>query len=793
MDYFLKPLFILIIPAFISCTPGETDPGKTIEGLREDVVILRDRWGVNHIYASNEQDLFFAQGYAAAKDRLFQFEVWRRQATGTVSEILGERELKRDIGTRLFQFRGNMDTELNYYHPRGREIIESFVDGVNAFIMETESDPALLPIEFEILNIRPGYWTPRDVISRHQGLLGNIGNELDYGRSVALLGAERVKELANFQPWEPDIELDPEIPKELLMEDILELYYAYRRPLIFQPEDVIEKYRAKEMSFANHYNELVDFSDPGSPIGSNNWIISPEKSASGHTMMANDPHRTQAVPSLRYMVHLNAPGWNVAGGGEPEIPGVSIGHNEYGAWGLTVFRTDGEDLLYYKVNPDDPNQYWHSDNWLDMEIVSDTIPVRGREPEIVENRYTLHGPVVYQQGEHAFAVRCAWMEPGGSPYLASLRMDQATTWEEFREACNYSHIPGENMIWAGTDGTIGWQSVGIAPIRENFSGLVPVPGDGRYEWQGYLPIIEKPYLVNPGKGYFATANENVVPEDYPNNGAVGFEWSDKFRGERIAMVLDENDQVTMEDMMTLQTDYYSIPASRLVPLLEDVSSEGKVQTMIDSLMQWNYRMEKNSIAASIYVTWERRLRANLTMRNIPEEARPYLSVSMTRVVEWITENNEKFTGDREALLLSAMEEVLPELEDKLGTDMKGWQYGQEKFRHALIRHPLRQAVNEEWRSKLNVGPIPRAGYSYTVGAGGGVNNQTSGASFRFIVDTGDWDATMAMNNPGQSGDPSSSFYDNLFESWANDEFFPFYFSRQKIEENAAEKVVLRGN
>jgi penicillin amidase len=179
--------------------------------------------------------------------------------------------------------------------------------------------------------------------------------------------------------------------------------------------------------------------------------------------MANDPHRAQAVPSLRYMAHLVAPGWNVIGGGEPEIPGISIGHNEYGAWGLTVYRTDAEDLYVYQTNPKNPNEYLYQGKWEKMEVINEKIPVKGRRDEKVVLKYTRHGPVVFEnQSENvAYAVRCGWLEIGGSPYLASLRMNQARNFKEFREACNYSHIPGENMVWADKDGNIGWQSVGI--------------------------------------------------------------------------------------------------------------------------------------------------------------------------------------------------------------------------------------------------------------------------------------------------------------------------------------------
>ncbi|MYI07639.1 MAG: penicillin acylase family protein, partial [Gemmatimonadetes bacterium] len=477
---------LLASAALLAAPSRPTATTLTVPGLQAPVEIVRDRWGINHIYAETEYDLFFAQGYAAARDRLFQFEVWRAQATGTVAEMLGPDELERDIGFRLFKYRGDMTVEMNHYHDRGSLIIPAYVDGVNAYIAETETNPELLPIEFNLLGVRPKRWTPEVVISRHQGLLGNIGAELRYGRAVAAVGADAVKRVANFHPGDPDIELDPAIDGALLSQDILGLYNAFRGSVRFRREHLVPEHRGDEEAFARLESAMrepdpLDWPDQES-LGSNNWVVSGRLSESGYPLMANDPHRAQSAPSLRYWVHLVGPGWNVIGGGEPEIPGVSIGHNGYGAWGLTVFRTDGEDLYVYETDPDNPNRYRYRDGWEEMTVITEEIPVKGQAPHTAEFKYTRHGPVVFADTRNnvAYAVRAAWLEPGGAPYLASLRMDQAKTWEEFVEACNYSNIPGENMIWADREGNIGWQAVGIAPIRRNWSGLVPVPGDGRY-------------------------------------------------------------------------------------------------------------------------------------------------------------------------------------------------------------------------------------------------------------------------------------------------------------------------
>ena len=810
MVRFVASLFVLLFSGLfvipdIQAQKGE-DTTVQIEGLKEPVEIIKDEWGVSHIYAQNEEDLFFAQGYNAARDRLFQFEVWRRQANGTVAEITGRRDLERDIGTRLFMFRGDIQREMNHYHPRGETIITSYVRGVNAYIEGTRKNPELLPLQFELLGIKPGLWTPETVISRHQGLLGNIGRELNYGRLVDLLGPEKVKELSNFHRWgEPDIVLDEKIDGSLLHKDILGIYNAFRRPVRFRPDDIAMEGVKGDRATYGKYAKLLNKADVRArtheqeDIGSNNWVVRGEHTQSEYPMMANDPHRTQAVPSLRYIVHLVAPGWNVTGGGEPEIPGVSIGHNEYGAWGLTVFSTDSEDLYVYETNPSNPLQYRYKGRWEEMRVITERFNIKGEDPVEADLKYTRHGPVVYEDTEHnvAYAVRAGWMEIGGSPYLASLRMDQARNWEEFREACSYSHIPGENMVWADREGNIGWQSVGIAPIRRNWSGLVPVPGDGSYEWDGYLPIKAKPHVYNPEEGYFATANNNLTRRDYPyREVAIGWNWADPFRWARITEVLGSGRKFNMVDMMELQTDYLSIPARTLIPLLKDLQvDDAKVERVRRRLLNWDFVLDKHSVEAGIYVAWERQIEEKMEELFIPEEADHLMrSLSMKKIIDWLVAPPGVFGPDpmqgRDRLLAEALEEAVRELEERLGNDMKGWQYGQEAYKHITLRSPLSGAVDARMRRKLEVGPLPRGGNSYTVGNTGGNDNQSSGASFRIIVDLEDWDNGVAMNSPGQSGDPDSKYYDNLFELWANDKFFPLFYSRDRIESAADYTLML---
>ena len=797
---------LVSILTLIACnvTLAQTTSRISLEGLEQSVEILKDRWGISHIYAQTEHDLFFAQGYSAARDRLFQFEIWRAQATGTAAEILGPRAIDRDHGTRLFKFRGDMTQEMNHYHPNGVEIITAFVAGVNAYIKEALTAPDDLPLPFRLLGIEPKLWTPEVVISRHQGLLGNIGLELNTGRAVCTIGEEKVRELRYFHPHDPILTLDPLVNCDsLVSNDVLHLYTSYRRPIRFEPNDIVlAEFRNSEIAFesiASVMNEEEKELQKRSidDIGSNNWVVSGELTQDGWPMMINDPHRSQAIPSLRYWSHLVGPGWNVIGGGEPEIPGISIGHNEFGAWGLTVFNTDGEDLYVYETNPLNSNQYRYNGYWEEMRVISETINVKGSEPVELELKYTRHGPVSFEDAENnlAYAVRPAWMEIGGAPYLASLRMDQAQTWEEFREASNYSNIPGENMIWADREGNIGWQAVGIAPIRRNFSGMVPVPGDGRYEWDGYLPIKAKPNEYNPARGFIETSNSNYTPPNYPYLDAIGFTWTDPFRWARGSEVLGSGRKFNMTDMIELQHDYLSIPARTLMPFFKSLEAQDpQVEQARQMLLNWDFVLNKDSIEAGIYVAFERQLLDNIEALKVPEIAQSYLSVGMKTTIDMLLAPDGDFGVDpiqgRDEFLINTLSQGIATLREKLGPNIENWVYGQEDYKHALIRHPLSPALNEELQQRLNVGPLPRGGNGFTLGNTGSGDNQTSGASFRIFIDTRDWDNTLGMNTPGQVGDPDSPLYENLFELWANDKVFPAFYSRNKIESVLYEKLEL---
>jgi penicillin amidase len=348
------------------------------------------------------------------------------------------------------------------------------------------------------------------------------------------------------------------------------------------------------------------------------------------------------------------------------------------------------------------------------------------------------------------------------------------------------------MIYADKNGHIGWQAVGLSPIRKNWTGLVPVAGDGRYEWGGYLPIQQLPHKIDPMEGYVVTANNNLTPVDFPNRNAVGWTWANPVRAHRIEEVLTAGKRMSVQDFATLQSDYLSGTARTLVPLLlkvldENLTKQNSEMAKAKGLLQeWDKQLKPNSVAAAIYVEWETALRKAVYQRTVPENIQSLFKTLPTkRLVDWLITPRVDFGPDpikaRDELLVNSLTEALRVLTNRLGDDMTKWQYGQAKNKHITLTHILSDWVGAEQRAKINLGPLPRGGYGETVGNTGNNLNQEHGASFRIVVDTEDWDKTLGINNPGQSGNPDDPHYRDLFELWAKDSYFPVYFSKDKIK------------
>ncbi|HZO84338.1 MAG TPA: penicillin acylase family protein, partial [Verrucomicrobiae bacterium] len=400
----------------------------TVPGLQKPVEVIRDQWGIPHIYAQNTHDLFFAQGYVMAQDRLWQMEWWRRQREGRLSEILGPAAVERDRQTRLTKFRGPFDErEWTSYHPEGKPLFSAYVNGINAYIAENIDN---LPVEFKLTGIRPEPWTPETVLLRaNERVLGDAASELRLARSVAELGVADANRLAAPDPWD-DLKTPEGLDVKIITEDVVRSVRAGGAQLSPLPKlEIVEPYRKFFQAAAAAWRTFDLNPEPGS----NNWVVSGKMSTTGKPMVVNDPHREVTNPSLRYIVHLNAPGWNVIGASEAPFIGVHIGHNANLGWGMTVVGIDQADVIVEEVNPANPNEVLYNGKWEPLRVVREEIKVKGEAPRQVELKFSRHGAVLHEDTAHkrAYVLRSVMDEPGTAWYLASLRLAQANNCSTF--------------------------------------------------------------------------------------------------------------------------------------------------------------------------------------------------------------------------------------------------------------------------------------------------------------------------------------------------------------------------
>lgn len=820
-------LFSLTLPT--STAVAQEEPVYEVDGLEESAEIIVDNWGIPHMYAASLYDGFFVQGFNAARDRLWQVDLWRRRGLGKLSEVFGADYVQQDRAARLFLYRGDMYEEWLAYSSDTKRIAESFANGINEYIRLVEEDGSLLPPEFEALGYSPERWAPEDIVRiRSHGLTRNVTSEVTRAQILRDYG-EKVE--ATRQRLEPEWEIT--VPEGLdlsdISDDVLEVYELATAPVAFSG-GAVDDPDALATALAPGLPEtggpgqslarLVERLRKAAGIGSNNWTISPSRTATGRPILANDPHRSHSVPSLRYAAHLSTPEVDVIGAGEPALPGISIGHNGHIAFGLTIFSIDQEDLYVYETNPDSPDEYRYQGDWEPMEVVEEEIPVAGREPDKVRMKFTRHGPVIHENSEknRAFAVRAAWLEPGMAPYLGSIEYMRATDWDEFVAAMNRWGSPSENQVYADTGGNVGWKPGGLTPVRPNWDGLLPVPGDGRYEWDGFLTQDKLPVEFNPERGWIGTANEMNLPEDYPyERYKLGFEWSEPFRSTRIEEVLSADSHVSLEDAKSLQTDFLSVPARRMGTVLDSVRSEGASErslAALNLLKGWGHFVTADSAAAALFEVWfSSYLGQALVAELAPEGAREILGAGDARVVLELMESPDDRLGDepqatRDKVVLQSLEAAYSRVQQLLGDDPATWSWG--ALHEAYFEHPISAALEEgssatqeKVADSLDVGPLPMGGANFTVGnVGYGSEEYTgsedreyfrvaSGASWRMVLDVGDWDSSAAINSPGQSGDPRSPHYEDLFETWAAGEYFPLLYSRGAVEGSASQTITLR--
>jgi penicillin amidase len=686
--------------------------------LRENVTIRRDEWGVPHITASSPEDLFFAQGYVAAQDRLWQMEIWRRTAEGRLAEVVGPSALPSDRLARLLKYRGPMDdAELTAYHPEARRLMTAFVNGVNTFIAQSSDR---LPVEFVLTGVRPEPWTIETVTLR-QTTFGDATSELQLARSVAAVGAVEANRRRNPDPWD-----DLKVPEGLDVSAI--------------GTEVLGATRAREPAAVDGDNSPIE-------PGSNNWVVSGALSVTGKPVVANDPHREVTLPSLRYIFHLQAPGWNVIGPSEPPFFGVALGHNDRVAWGLTIVGTDQHDVYVETLNPANPNEVKWGTGWEPVRTVREQIRVRGGRAENIEMKFTRHGPIFYEDKvrHRAYALRSALLERGTAPYLAGVRLSQTRNCREFLDAAMYWNSPSENLVCGDVDGNIAWQASALTPNRKGWVGRLPVPGEGAYEWQGFRQDLPRAY--NPKSGVIITANHNIQPKGYApplmfKNADTRFE-----RITRLRQLLVPGRKYSLDDHERIQNDARSLRAAANVPHFRDwTAADADVEHVRAVLAQWDAVYRRDSSEAALYET-------------LAAAAPGALGGGRG--------------ADRRAALEKGLRAAIDRLTANQGIDRNQWRWGRmhmRTFAHAFV-------------PEFNLLPVERPGGAGTVAA--------DGATYREILDVSNWDRSRATNTPGQSGQFGSPYYGNLLPLWAENKYFPLVFSEQAVETHTTHRLTLR--
>jgi penicillin amidase len=775
---------------------AQVDGELALPGLQQPVEVLRDKWGVPHIYAKSVHDLFYAQGVTAAQDRLFQIDLWRRTATGELAEVLGEEAVPRDRMARLVRYRGDWDAEWAGYGPGAKDIATAFTAGINAYIESLGEDAARLPIEFQIAGYKPGKWKPEDVVGRMAGIamVRNFTNELARAELIGTVGFDKAQRL---MPLDPPTKYSWPVGLGAagLTRDVLALQKASAEKIRFTPPKAVKAPAAASGGGDGPSGDGFD-------EGSNNWVVAGAHTDSGKPILANDPHRTLGLPALRYLVHLNAPGWNVIGGGEPALPGVAIGHNDKIAWGLTIVGTDQADVYVEETHPDDPLKYRLGDEWLAVRVEKETIRVLGRsEPIEVELLYTRHGPVIHEDRKQnkAYALRWTGSEPGTAGYLGSLALNRAGNWDEFRKGVAMWRVPSENLIYADVEGNIGWIAAAQTPRRARGLGVLPLPGfDPGNDWLGFLPTELLPTEYNPPRGFIGTANANILPPGYNRN--IAFEWAPPFRQDRVRGVLTSQlagkKKHTVEDSIRLQQDNVSLAAQAVVRLAAHLpADDSELAPYVALMRKWNGDLAVDSQAGALYAIWMQVLQQEFFATQVPKPQVDILRTSTLTILRALASPTaDWFAGEpkaeRDALLKRTFAAAVTTAKKRFGDDTAKWSWG--KLHTAKFTHPM-SSLGPKYAAALDLGPVARPGDSTTANATSHDPQfaQTAGASYRHIFDLADWDRGLATSTPGQSGQPGSPHYGDLLPLWAEGKYFPLKFSRAAVDEVTEHRLMLK--
>ena len=748
-------------------------------GLSAPLEIIDDPYGVPHIRAGSIPDAFFGQGYVVARDRLFQLDFAHRRELGRMAEAFGADFAPYDARARLFLYRSSVEEELARVPAEVVACARAYVAGINARIDELLADPAMLPPEYAILDVRPLKWTLADlVVARGSSIGGSLDDEV---RRARLAGMGLLELDAVMAPLYPAWTMS--VPEGLDASSVGEADLGVLNLGGLPIDSLARSASARGEDRAN--------------AGSNAWTVGPERTATGRPILANDPHLGIGGFGPRHIAHLTAPGLDVIGAGAPGLPGLMQGHTDRFAFGRTNFHIDQEDLFVLELHPDDPERYRHEGGWKMLDRVEISIPVKGAKPSAATLRYSVHGPVISHDParRRATAIAAVELQPGGSGAFAMIAINLARDWQGLKAAFPFHPSP-TNFHYADVDGNHGWQVIGFVPVRRRGEGLMPVPGDGRYDWTGLRDFRALPSEYNPAKGWFASANQNNLPADWPRDRIPAFSFREPYRYERIARVLAAQPKHSLADSVALQHDTLSTPARRLIALLPARGSAG-AEPAIAMLRGWDARLDADSAPAALHEILWRELSARMLAAIVPERARGLITDIAPPVLLGLLARPDARLGPdpataRDALFDAALVAAWNGARERLGPDPAAWRWGalhQVRIAHPLSRIPAIAAAIPAIEGEGS------GGDAFTVMARGlrsGGNWQVvSGASYLQVIDVGAWDNSLLLNLPGQSNDPRSPHFRDHYGPWARGEMLPMLFSRAAVDARAVGRTRLR--
>lgn len=803
-----------------------------IRGLEGEVKVLRDEWGIPQVYAASDHDLFLAQGYVTAQDRFWQMDFWRHIGSGRLSEMFGESQLEKDKFLRTMGWKKIAEQEFaETLDAITKANLQAYAEGVNAYLESHQG--SALSLEYAVLKLLNRDYHPEPWQPIHSILWGkvmaydlstNLGDEIERTILLKSLPQSRVDELFPGYPQDfPVILPDFKVAAREAQQTQKDLEDT-NLPII-----ALKEITPQLKSIASNVSAMEEvLGATGVGVGSNSWVISGKRTATGKPILADDPHLAVQMPSIWYEIGLhchstanltnNCP-YNVTGFSFAGVPGIIVGHNNRIAWGVTNVMSDTMDLYIEKINPQNPNQYEMNGKWVDMQLVKEEIKVASQEPVNQIVRYTQHGPILsdvfsplqkFDENSSVeipknYAVSLRWNALEPSRLIAATQeINRAQNWQDFRAAASKFETAAQNLIYADIDGNIGYQMPGKTPIRKKGDGRYPVPGwNNQYDWQGYIDFEELPYSFNPQQGYIITANNAVVDESYPY--IITKDWVRGYRAKRIdEIIANTKSPLSLADIKLIQADNLDLNARDLIPILKSISfDDSRVENARQLLLNWDFKLKIESPESTIFETFWKKLLALTFNDELPKDYRPDGSDRWYTVVKnlatqpnnlWWDNRNTSELENRDEIFKLAFVETVDELENSLGSNPEKWNWG--KLHQINFRNVTLGKSGVFLIEKLfNRGTYQAAGDGETINANRWKANQSSFEvthipSFRMILDLAKFDNSQAIHSTGQSGHAFNRHYTDMIEPWRNVEYHSMFWEDEKIDETSESKLLL---